>query len=165
VTWNNSRGGSGTATGTTSWNANNIPLQNGVNVITVTAYDAANNPGSDTLTVTNLTRTIAVAGNLVFGNVYVGGSSNAIMTITNSGNSTLTVSSITTRLVFRKLVRHNSSQHFPKRIGYVYHFGHRWQGVLVNSDATAGGNEQRIGCNLPVLLQQAKVTSWFCPGR
>ena len=52
VTWSNSRGGSGTATGTTSWTASNIALQTGSNVITVTARDAAGNSSSDTLTVT-----------------------------------------------------------------------------------------------------------------
>lgn len=35
-----------TATGTTSWTAGPIPLQNGCNHITVTAYDAAGNPAS-----------------------------------------------------------------------------------------------------------------------
>jgi uncharacterized protein YdeI (BOF family) len=52
VTWSNDRGGSGTASGTTSWSVNGIVLQPGVNVLTVTAYDAAGNSGTDTLTVT-----------------------------------------------------------------------------------------------------------------
>jgi poly(3-hydroxybutyrate) depolymerase len=52
VTWSNDRGGSGTASGTTSWTANGIILQNGQNVITVTAKDAALLTGTDTLTVT-----------------------------------------------------------------------------------------------------------------
>jgi hypothetical protein len=52
VTWANDRGGNGTASGTTSWTASGIPLQSGINVITVTARDAANNAGTDTLTVT-----------------------------------------------------------------------------------------------------------------
>ncbi|MEJ0084588.1 MAG: DUF4082 domain-containing protein [Pseudomonadota bacterium] len=52
VTWSNSRGGSGTATGTTSWSANGITLQTGSNVLTVTARDAAGNSRTDTLTVT-----------------------------------------------------------------------------------------------------------------
>jgi YD repeat-containing protein len=51
VSWANSRGGSGTATGTTSWSAG-IPLQSGSNVITLTARDAVGNSGTDTLTVT-----------------------------------------------------------------------------------------------------------------
>jgi Ca2+-binding RTX toxin-like protein len=52
VTWVNDRGGSGTAIGTTSWSVANVPLQAGVNVITVSANDAQGNAGGDTLTVT-----------------------------------------------------------------------------------------------------------------
>jgi len=52
VTWSNSRGGSGTASGTTSWSASGIALSIGTNVITVTARDTAGNTGTDTLTVT-----------------------------------------------------------------------------------------------------------------
>ncbi len=52
VAWANDRGGSGTATGTTSWTAGGITLQAGTNVLTVTARDAAGNSRSDTLTVT-----------------------------------------------------------------------------------------------------------------
>jgi len=52
VTWSNSSGGSGTASGTTSWSVSGITLQSGSNVITVTAKDAANNTGTDTLAVT-----------------------------------------------------------------------------------------------------------------
>jgi hypothetical protein len=53
VTWSNSlTGGSGTATGTTNWAANNIPLQVGLNTITVTSRDAAGNMGTGTLAVT-----------------------------------------------------------------------------------------------------------------
>ena len=52
VTWANDRGGSGTATGTTSWSVNGIALQSGSNVITITARDAAGNTATDTLTIT-----------------------------------------------------------------------------------------------------------------
>jgi putative Ig domain-containing protein len=52
VTWVNSLGGSGTATGTTSWSVGSIALQSGTNVITVVARDAAGNTGSDVLSVT-----------------------------------------------------------------------------------------------------------------
>jgi hypothetical protein len=41
VSWSNDRGGSGVATGTTSWSVTGITLQSGANVITVTARDAA----------------------------------------------------------------------------------------------------------------------------
>jgi YVTN family beta-propeller protein len=52
VTWSNSRGGSGTASGTTNWTASITSLQSGTNILTVTARDAAGNLGSDILTVT-----------------------------------------------------------------------------------------------------------------
>ncbi|MBI3546947.1 MAG: Ig-like domain-containing protein [Gammaproteobacteria bacterium] len=52
ITWSNSLGGSGTASGTTSWSIGGIALQNGTNTITVSARDAAGNTGSDTLIVT-----------------------------------------------------------------------------------------------------------------
>ncbi len=52
VTWSNDRGGSGTCSGTTSWSASGIAVQNGQNVITVTAYDAAGNSSTDAITVT-----------------------------------------------------------------------------------------------------------------
>jgi GH25 family lysozyme M1 (1,4-beta-N-acetylmuramidase) len=52
VTWSNDRGGSGIASGTTSWSVSGISLQSGQNVITVTARDAAGNTGIATLTVT-----------------------------------------------------------------------------------------------------------------
>lgn len=53
VTWSNSLGGSGTATGTTSWTVPSLTLANGVNVITVTAKDAANNIKTASITVNN----------------------------------------------------------------------------------------------------------------
>jgi len=52
VTWSNSTGGSGTATGTTSWTANGVAVTAGLNTITVTSHDAFGNVGTDTLTVT-----------------------------------------------------------------------------------------------------------------
>jgi NADPH:quinone reductase-like Zn-dependent oxidoreductase len=52
VTWANSRGGSGTALGTSSWATNPIELQMGDNVITITAVDAAGNAQTVSLTVT-----------------------------------------------------------------------------------------------------------------
>src|SRR5262249_23633621 len=51
VTWANSQGGSGPATGTTNWTTTGIPLRRGTNVLTVTAQDAAGNTVTATLTV------------------------------------------------------------------------------------------------------------------
>jgi len=52
VTWTNDRGGSGTATGTTSWSIANVVLAQGINIITVTATDSSGNTASDIITVT-----------------------------------------------------------------------------------------------------------------
>lgn len=52
VSWSNSRGGGGTATGTSDWSVTGITLQSGTNVLTVTAVDGAGNRGTATVTVT-----------------------------------------------------------------------------------------------------------------
>jgi hypothetical protein len=51
VAWSSDRGGSGTASGTTSWEVSNIQLSAGTNILTFTADDAAGNHASKTLTV------------------------------------------------------------------------------------------------------------------
>jgi hypothetical protein len=61
VTWASDRGASGTATGTTNWTIDNIPLQPGANKITVTAADAAGNKGTETFTVMTVTQIYTLA--------------------------------------------------------------------------------------------------------
>ena len=51
VEWTSNAGFSGTAAGAAVWSAAAIPLQSGTNILTVTAYDAAGNSRSATLTV------------------------------------------------------------------------------------------------------------------
>ncbi len=51
VTWSSNRGGSGTASGTTSWSITSIALSSGSNIITVTVTDKAGNTDTDTITV------------------------------------------------------------------------------------------------------------------
>jgi hypothetical protein len=51
VSWANSKGGSGTASGTASWSISNIQLSEGDNALTITAKDAAGNQATDTLSV------------------------------------------------------------------------------------------------------------------
>ncbi|MBK1857751.1 PKD domain-containing protein, partial [Cerasicoccus arenae] len=53
LSWSNNLGGSGSITIGATWQYNNIPLQSGANVITITALDAANNVGTDVITVTS----------------------------------------------------------------------------------------------------------------
>ena len=81
VTWVNSRGGSGAATGTSSWTTNPIALQLGSNTVTVTARDAAGNTGTANLTVTlsdttppTVALTAPTAGSTVTSTVAVSGS-------------------------------------------------------------------------------------------
>ncbi len=62
VTWQNSLGGSGTASGTTAWSATGIALQPGANVLTLTAQDAAGLTSTDTLTITYSPATLQVTG-------------------------------------------------------------------------------------------------------
>ncbi len=50
------------ATSTTSWQYSNLPLFEGQNVITVTAYDVVGNTGTDTLTVTYIVETMTPSG-------------------------------------------------------------------------------------------------------
>ena len=52
VTWSNTNGGSGTASGTTNWTINGIILVEGENLITVTAEDSSGNIATDTITIT-----------------------------------------------------------------------------------------------------------------
>jgi hypothetical protein len=52
VTWASDRGGAGAAAGTTAWSVASVALEMGVNVITVTAKDAAGHAATDVLTVT-----------------------------------------------------------------------------------------------------------------
>ncbi len=52
VTWENNRGGGGTAAGTTRWSQDGIALQTGDNVITFAAYDCSGLISSASLTVT-----------------------------------------------------------------------------------------------------------------
>jgi uncharacterized repeat protein (TIGR02543 family) len=52
ITWQNDRGGSGVASGTSTWTVNSVPLQLGDNVINVTAIDGAGNITTAMVTVT-----------------------------------------------------------------------------------------------------------------
>jgi hypothetical protein len=54
VTWANSRGGSGTASGTSAWSANGIALQTGANTITLTVQNSGGDTGTDVIVVTRV---------------------------------------------------------------------------------------------------------------
>ncbi len=94
VTWANSRGGSGMATGTTSWTASGIVLQSGTNVLTVTARDAAGNTSTDSLTVTSDTTPPTVAITSPTSNpTYT--TSNSLLTLGGTGSDNLGVTQVT----------------------------------------------------------------------
>ncbi len=85
VSWSNSLGGSGTATGTTSWSAS-VALSSGSNVITVTARDAAGNTGTATRTV-NYTAADAMSPTLAITS-HTNGQTVSTASITLSGTAT-----------------------------------------------------------------------------
>ena len=169
VTWTNSRGGSGIASGTTSWSVANVSLQSGLNLFTVKAYDAAGNAGTNTLAVTNLTRIIGLSGNLAFGGVIVGGSSSQTLTITNGGNSTLTVSGIVCPAGFSGTWSGAISSGGSQNITMTFSpsSATSYGGSLsANSDATSGGNTMSLSGTgtLPVLAARRQggnaILSW-----
>lgn len=61
VEWTNDRGGSGTATGGESWSVAALPLETGVNLVTITAFDLAGKSAQTTLTVTYAHQALALA--------------------------------------------------------------------------------------------------------
>ena len=62
MNWANSRGGSGTCSGTTSWTCSGIAMQIGQNVITISARDSVFNLGADALTVAYCSSTLSPTG-------------------------------------------------------------------------------------------------------
>lgn len=110
VTWSNAAtGGTGTATGTTTWSAS-VPLTNGLNVITVSANDTAGNSTTDLISVTfdATVPTIAIGAPTALPNyltsastVALGGSASdnvgvATVTCVNSANGAVGVVTGTT---------------------------------------------------------------------
>jgi hypothetical protein len=169
VNWTNSRGGSGIASGISSWSVDNVSLQSGLNLLTVRAIDAAGNTGTNTLAVTNLTRIISLSGTLAFGGVVVGGSNSQTLTITNGGNSTLTVSGIVCPAGFSGTWSGTVASGVSQDVIVTFSPGSAtsYGGSLsVNSDATSGSNTISLSGTgtLPVLaaLRQGGnvVLSW-----
>ena len=169
ITWTNSRGGSGIASGTTSWSVGNVSLQSGLNLFTVKAFDAAGNAGTNTLAVTNLTRIIGLSGNLVFGGIVVGGSNSQTLTITNGGNSALTVSGIVCPPGFSGTWSGAISSSGSQNVTVTFSPSSATSyggGLAVNSDVTSGSNTMSVSGTgtLPVLAARRQagniVLSW-----
>jgi formylglycine-generating enzyme required for sulfatase activity len=95
VTWSNSAGGAGDATGTNSWSIPGLPLHPGLNIITITAHDEEGNTAADTIDIIyNAPSDIRLEGDLDYGTVAVGGSVERLMTIYNDGAGPLIVGSV-----------------------------------------------------------------------
>ncbi len=95
VTWTNNRGGSGTATGTTSWGISEVPLFVGVNIVTITARDAAGNTATDVLTVT---RTDSAPPTLTITSPAAGAThatSQTVMSLAGTASDNVAVTSVT----------------------------------------------------------------------
>lgn len=73
VSWLNNRGGGGEAVGTSTWIINNISLQHGVNLISVTAEDNAGNMEYDTLSVTYTDSTPPIISSINVSNITTSG--------------------------------------------------------------------------------------------
>jgi hypothetical protein len=95
IIWENGAGESGTASGSETWFVNDIPLQMGDNLITVTATDAAINVATDTLVVSRIPSQLSISGTISYcSNPSVAPVPNAILTVTGDTlNSTLSDSS------------------------------------------------------------------------
>lgn len=94
VTWKNSRGGSGTCTGTACWYAANVHVYTGANIITITATDSAQRTATDVLTVNVADTTapaIAIAGP-TDASSYV--TTSRIVTVTGTASDSHAISSV-----------------------------------------------------------------------
>jgi hypothetical protein len=93
VSWVNSRGGSGTASGTASWSTTGINLQSGNNNITVTATDAAGNTGTDSIVVQYNVSTTSTTSSIITT------TTTAVSTTTTIPTTTTSVATSTTTTV------------------------------------------------------------------
>jgi len=98
--------------------------------------------------VTSTTRIIALSGNLAYGSVSVGSSSDATLTITNTGNAALTVTSMSISGGMADHVRANwtsgtiaPSASQAVRLTFQPQTAGTWNSTLtVNADQTSGSN-------------------------
>jgi molybdopterin-binding protein len=94
VTWSNSAGGNGTASGTDTWDVTGISLTEGENVIIITARDAAGNESTDQLAVTytipDTTEPVIVISSPTSDTIYSTGVGNITISGTASDNKRVT---------------------------------------------------------------------------
>jgi hypothetical protein len=135
-----------TASGTTSWSAS-VSLSSGADTIYARSQDGAGN--YSTIASVNVTfnapftRIISLSGDLTFGNVTVGELAQNLLTIANTGSSTLTVSNITYPNGFSGdwsgTIAGGGSRYVL--VTFAPTSGGSYGGnVIVTSDATSGNN-------------------------
>ncbi|MEY2579605.1 MAG: hypothetical protein QOI49_2429 [Verrucomicrobiota bacterium] len=120
-------------------------------IINLTDANAGNNTNYDPIAITvstTQTRVIGLSGNLAFGNVSVGSSAQRTLTISNTGNSILTVSSLSYPAgfsgSFSGTIAANSSRDVTVTFSPGAAAGYGGT-ITVNSDKTSGTNT--ISCS------------------
>lgn len=133
VTWQNNRGGSGTATGTTEWSVSGVALEVGDNIITISAIDAAGNIGTDSIAVTynpNLAFLSTPLANP--DSIFVNEPTTVLLRIAIENNSALVGSSV-------KLLKIDSDNNIVETIAALADDGNVDNGDDIASDGVFSG--------------------------
>lgn len=128
-----------TGTGSGSYSGNNNP-----------ASITMNGPVTESASFAAISKIISLGGNLAFGNVPTSSSSNLTLTISNTGNTTLTVSSINYPAAFSGSFSGSVSAGGSTNVTVTFMpaSATNYSGDLtVNSDATSGGNTLAVSGN------------------
>jgi uncharacterized repeat protein (TIGR02543 family) len=171
VTWSNNRGGSGTASGTTSWSVNGISLQTGQNVITITAHDAAGSTGSDTLTVTYTPGSGPIISPSLTDfplSLQQGGSGSASFMVSNSGTDILNfnVTASATPMWLNLLTTSGRSISNQVPVGFQYPVGSLAVGhysATITITGNASNSPQIVNVTLDVTPPPISVTVQTSP--
>ncbi len=128
VAWSTDRGYAGSASGLESWVASGIPLDEGDNVVTVSASDDEENVGSDQLTVTrNLYLTFLGRPETDPSGVFVGASTDVLIRAAIAPNENLIESSV-------KLVQLDESNAVVDTLAQLYDDGNLQHGDDILGD-------------------------------
>ena len=133
-----------------------VALSNYTGIVTVTS-DAVS--GTNTIAVSGTggtaTRVLGLSGNLAFGSVSTGSTATATLTITNAGNSTLTVSNIVYPSGFSGAFSGTIATGSVANVVVTFApvtLGNYGGSITVQSDATGGTNTMAVsGAGIPVV--------------
>ncbi|MGE4490024.1 MAG: choice-of-anchor D domain-containing protein, partial [Kiritimatiellales bacterium] len=152
VTWKNQQTEkSGTCSGTESWSVSGIALNEGENLIIVTATDSVGNKTDTQIAViyNHPQKILRLSGDLTFGSVVVGNTTTADLVICNDGDTPLTVTGISYPLGFSG---DESGGEIPSggsktvSVSFVPDVVQEYSDTItVNSDKTSGNN--MINCS------------------